>query len=222
MELDELLQGVTGTPTPPASGGTSQPSAIDYKALAAALEPSLVKMVEQQWQSGKDKRIANLTGQVDEFQKKLERYLEHAGLTKDKEALYRLQVEDLIEQQQTGGATNTVTGSGNTGGTGQPKPSIDVETLQALDLDPNSPEVSELLRKGATLEDYVGLVKRRKAKPAPTAAAMQPSGQGSTVVSDDYESLSEELGKLVQSASAANMGKIKEINAKLKTLQPKT
>lgn len=222
METDDVLTGEVGRPTQPPSGQPAQPSAIDYTALAKALEPSLAQLVEKQWQSGKDKRIAELTGKVDGFQSQLERYLQYAGAKLDPAALRQLKIDALLEQQtqgETAGAVSPATG-GQATLPGQA--SVDLDTLQTLDLDPNSPEVAELLRKNAPLSEYVGLVKRRKAKANVSPAAVQPTGSGSTVVGDDAEILTAELSKLMANPSA-NFSRIKEINKKLDNLrkQPK-
>jgi hypothetical protein len=98
---------------------------------------------------------------------------------------------------------------------------VDVETLQALDLDPNSPEVKLLLEKDAPIGEYVNLVKRRKAKPVVQPAAVMSAGSGGTIAGESAEELTQELQKLYNDPRA-NMAKISEISKKLEGLLPRT
>jgi len=220
MEQD-VVQGTGPVPTEPASNANAQPSAIDYTALAKALEPVIADRVERQWQSGKDKRIADLTGKVDGFQSQLERYLQYAGQNVNKDALRQMKIDELLEGQSPAQPGGNVSAASNPAGTGNAQPNVDVETLQALDLDPNSPEVKLLLEKDAAIGEYINLVKRRKAKPVVQPAAVMSAGSGGTIAGESAEELTQELQKLYNDPRA-NMAKISEISKKLEGLLPRT
>lgn len=217
---NETLNGAVSTPSQPASEPSTQtPSAIDYQKLAEALQPVIAGEVTRNFQSGKDKRIAKLTGQVDEFAKRLERYFEYSGGGKvDPKALREMQIDELLGEQPAPQNASAVTAGPKADGTANQPGTMDVETLQALDLDPNSPEVTELLRRDAPMGDYISLLKRRKAKPAPTAAQVLSQPAGTVVTGETVDTLVEELNRLMPNPGK-NMARIKEINAKLSSLR---
>lgn len=211
---NETLDGDNGQPTQTSSNQGSETSAIDYDALAKALEPTLAKMVERQTQSTKDKRIAKLQGAVNGFETQLAEFeqLTKGGLSRDVAMrLMNLQnpretdeVElEPVSQQSSAGKQDNVASS------------VDSDTLEAIGLDPNSPEVTNLLRRNASLEDYVGLVvKSKKAKPTPQPGGVMPSpGQSSPNFSEELDEITEQLNRLYQNPRS-NQKQINELLGK--------
>jgi hypothetical protein len=215
MEQD-VTAGTLGVPTQDASGQTSTASAIDYEALATALEPRLAKLVEKQWQSGKDKRIAGLQGKVDKFEDVLARYAEITGQPLDQKAIRDMKLDQLLAQQ-TGDQSNAAAVSDTTGTRLSDAPGVDVEVLDAMGLNPSSPEVAELLRKGAPLKEYAALAKKAKVVATPAAVMPSASGGGTTETTD---TLTAELNELMKHP-AKNLEKIHAVSEKLKALLPR-
>jgi len=195
-------------------------SAIDYEKLAKALGPTLSDLVERQTQSVKDKRIAGLQGKVDGFEAELAKFTEYTkrGMSQD-DALWRMRVERQIFGDDAGDLVNEANppavsdGNGDQGGS-----SVDVDTLQAIGLDPNSPDVTDLLRRGASLQDYVALKVKQTKKPAPTPASVMPTpGQGASTGAE-IEDVTNRLLTLQQNP-LKNRDEILKLSAELKQLQ---
>lgn len=217
-----LPGGTAGTPSQPASPAGTPPSAVDAEALAKVLEPTLKRLVEQQWQSGKDSRIAKLTGKVDDFENRLARLQELTGKGMSQEdALWRMKVEDSLAAQP--GAPQAAAPQAGTAS--QPTaPGFDYDAfLRAAGIDPNDPEVTALVRQGRTsLTDLAALVVKRASqpKPAPNAAQAMPVGSGSTVAGETIEDIQRELDALRKKpAYQIDKSKYNALYAKLKALQ---
>lgn len=216
--VQDDVTGTQGTPNPDASAAASQSSAIDYDALAKALEPRLAKLVETQWQSGKDKRIAKLQGKVDGFEAELNRYAELTGQPLDQNALRNLKIEKLLEQQ-AGGLDGEAAVSEAAGTRKADTPSVDEETLAAMGLDAKSAEVVSLLQRGAPFKEFVALANAKRSVPAASPASVM-SSPGGMAQTETLESLTAELESLMRDPRK-NWKKIEEVGAKQKALLPK-
>ena len=217
MVQDEV-SGTPGSPNQDASQAASPASAIDIEALAKALEPRLATLVEKQWQSGKDKRIAGLQGKVDGFEKQLARYLELTGQSLDQKALRDLKIEEFLAQQ-SGGSSVEAAVSEAAGNRKADTPSVDEEILSVMGLDAKDPEVVSLLKSGATVKDFATLASRKKAVPASPAGVM--SSPGGSAQAESLETLTAELLEL-QRDPMKNWKRIQEVGAKQKALLPKS
>lgn len=190
--------GTADPPGQPASPGGAPPSAVDAEALAKALEPTLKRLVEQQWQSGKDSRIAKLTGKVDGFEAQLARLQELMGKGLSQEdALWRMKVEDsLATQPEIPQAAAPKAGTA----TPPPAPGFDLDAfLKAAGIDPNDAEVTAMVRDGRTgLPDIASLVVKRASQPKPTpnAAQAMPTGSGGTAAGETVEDIDRQLAEL--------------------------
>ena len=172
--------GAVGQPPNPTSPQVVPPSANDVTALAAALKPIIAEEVKRQTQSVKDKRIAQLQGDVNGFSEQLAEFQKWKGLNKsDDEAMLMMRIEQSLRQQEPvevqGGAAP------------QPaQPGVDTRTiLLATQLDENDPQVGQLVRRGAGVGDYIALAAQRRSQPAPSPAAVMPVSSGQTVPQDD-------------------------------------
>jgi hypothetical protein len=186
--------GDGGQPTP----GTSQaagapPSSVDVNALAAALEPTLKRMVEQQWQSGKDSRIAKLTGEVDSFKSQMTRMKELMGKGFTEEGALEIMAAQAQNQPQ---AVLPQAAPPVSPGSETKAPGVDTDTLALLGLTINDPDVVELIRQGKLgNDDFIRLAKDRKARAVqPNPAAVVPTTQGVTAGGeDDLETIGRQL-----------------------------
>jgi hypothetical protein len=224
MENQVVPGGEPGQATPAASPGATQaPSAIDVKALAEALNPFIEQAVERKWQSGKDKRIAGLTGKVDEFGAQLTRLseLQKAGMSQE-DAIWRMRVEDALFAQQP-----EATPGGNppqSVPTPQAASANATALLNALGLDANSADVVAVLREtndfATQAARFAGLAQKAKQAPAPNPAAVQVTGSGANASGEDVDTLTARLSAL-QNEPSKNINEIKKVSAQLRELLPK-
>lgn len=209
---NENTDGVGGQPTHPTSAQGTSTSAIDYDALAKALKPIITDEVSRSVQSSKDKRIAGLQGKVNDFEAQLAEYqqLLDEGFSKDAAKRF-MKLQDSLREpgQETAEPANQQSVSNGTRDKGGS--SVDGSVLEAIGLDPNSPEVTELLRNNASLEDYVNLVVKKKAKPAPQPGGVM-SSPGATAPSsgDELDEISSELNRLYLNPRS-NQSRINEL-----------
>lgn len=133
-----------GAETSPES---TENSSIDLAGLKAEFEKLIDEKITKATQSSKDKRFAKLEGesretktQIDELRTRLARLdeLTSAGLTRD-QALYQMEGEELL--------ANLRTQATRQGAPSQSAGENELETfMQEIGLDPNAPEVLEILR----------------------------------------------------------------------------
>ncbi|HEX7975667.1 MAG TPA: hypothetical protein VF498_14750, partial [Anaerolineales bacterium] len=218
---NDLGSGAAGLPSQPASPNGEQPSAVDYEALAKALEPTLARMVERQWQSGKDSRIAKLTGKVDDFESRLARFkeLQSSGMS-EMAAKEFMKLESQIAQSQPDVPQTGASPTPQPGSQGQATDSFDrAAFLRQAGIDPNDPEVTALVREGKTaLVDLAGLVVKRGAQPKvqPNPATYIPTGTGGAVP-DEIETVTQQLTSAMRNP-VANRKLIQELSAKQEAL----
>lgn len=216
----EPTNGAVGQPTQPASTAGASSSAVDVEALAQALEPTLQRLVERQWQSGKDSRIGKLTGKVDSFESQLAEYKKWIDLGKsDEEAKLFMRLTNSVSSASDPQTVPAAPAAPD----GKPAvlaPSVDAETLAVLGLSGTDPDVSGLLAQGKTdLQSYIDLAKARRAKP-PTQSApatILPTGGGSAAPGEDLNTITAELNKLL-AAPIKDMPKILELGKKQRAL----
>ena len=92
-----------------------------------------------------------------------------------------------------------------------------------MDLEANSPEVVELLRRdGATLNDFLKLAIQQGLKDQQPAnpAAITPTGSGDTVGPDNLEAVTAELNAEM-AKELPNHQKVRELQAKHSALLPR-
>ncbi|MGW8179187.1 MAG: hypothetical protein ACWGQW_10575, partial [bacterium] len=95
---------------------------------------------------------------------------------------------------------------------------VDADTLEAIGLDPNSPEVTDLLRRGASLQDYVALKVKQTKKSAPTPASVMPTpGQGASTGAE-IDDITNRLLTL-QREPLKNRSEIAKLSEELRQLQ---
>jgi len=218
MENETLDGGEVQARTEPSNQGADT-SAIDYEALAKALEPTINQLVQRQTQSTKDKRIAGLQGKVADFEAQLAEYQQLLDEGFSKEAAKRLMKlqnplrDDSEAIAEPANQTPAVTGNQGSNGSG-----VDADTLEAIGLDPNSPEVTDLLRRGASLQDYVALKVKQTKKPAPTPASVMPTpGQGASTGAE-IDDITNRLLTL-QREPLKNRSEIAKLSEELRQLQ---
>lgn len=219
MEND-LNNGAPGMPTPPASSDGASPSAVDVDKLAEALLPRIRQEVERTFQSGKDKRIGQLTGRVDGFESQLAEFRKWTDKGKsDEEALLLMQMARSISSAADP-QPNPAAPAAPDGKPAAQTPSVDAELLAVLGLSGTDPDVLGLLAQGKTdAQSYIDLAKARRAKPtAPAApATILPTGGGSAAAGEDLDTITAELSKLMANPGP-NMVRIMELQRKHKAL----
>lgn len=192
-----FVDGGDQSPTGSASvqGGSS--TSIDIDALLA--NPKFAEALDRRLQATKDKRIAGQEKQLSEFRAKLERL---EALTKDgmsrSQALMFMDIEDRLENL-SGQPAKVAQAQAPTGGGKKSQSEVDADAfLKAVGVDPNDPEVTEMLRNGGiTPEGLINLTVRRKtATPSPSPAQAAPSGGGTTSREELMEKYRKEVDAL--------------------------
>jgi hypothetical protein len=212
-----------GEETTSSAEGQAASSAVDIRGLEASLKSYIDQAVERMWQSGKDKRIAQLTGKVSDFERELAEYraLIDRGLSHE-DALWRMKVERAIAGSSE---TEAAAVREEKQETAAPSvPSADVQSiLDVLGIDANDPEVSEVLRRGGNVQQ--GLIdlaiKRRARQKAAAAAQVLPTASGESVnTQEEIDALTARLAELNRHPSQ-HMREIREISERLARLLPR-
>lgn len=216
--------GVDGLPSSPASTGQASGSPGGVTLEAALKDLNDLKATVRSLQSDKDKGVAKVAKEVKSLAEQFERYEKLKAKGYDTEEITRQFELDAIlaersqasqsqvSQTQPGGSVQSVTGVGT-----------DDIILKSLSIDPNSAEVTAILRAHpedapARLSAYAGLLQKRatdQARPANPAQVM--SGGGGMGVPDEMGALTAKL-KQLQANPSANMKEIKAVGARLEQL----
>lgn len=184
MEPTRAGQGGLGSPAPNTSDGAGAgTSAVDYDALARALQPFIATEVERTAQSTKDKRFAKMGGKMDDFQSQLAELRDlMAGGLSEKAALRVMRATPVEPDTEAQAVAQPAAGNRPAA------PKVDHSILITnLGLDANDPEVISVLREGGdeltTITKYVSIAQARKQKPAPVPnpAQQAPASSGSSV-----------------------------------------
>jgi hypothetical protein len=125
---------------------------------------------------------------------------------------------DQLLALQTGDQSNTAAVSDATGTRTSDAPSVEADILSAMNLDPGSPEVADLLRRNAPIKAYADLANKAKVKAPTSPAGVMSVGGG--MQTDTLDNLTAELELLMKSPTK-NMAKIKEVMDKQKALLPR-
>ncbi len=201
-------------PTPEFSEGkqTSPSNQADELAerVLEKLEPRMEEIAEKQWQSGKDRRIAEHETRLDSLEGALAEYdrLRESGMSsaeaKDKMSMnmtlkeLREEVSNLKQQD-----SRETSGRSDDDWTGQEQ-----AILERVGIDENSPEFADFVRskKWENTDEYISALKSKAfewrqsnvTKPRPSAAsAAQTAGQSGTEpdLEAQYKKEMEELRK---------------------------
>ena len=230
----EAVQGgasVAVTPNQQGSTPDAQPSPVDEETLKALVEPIIQAEVERRVDSYKDKRIAKLSTETKSLKESLVevKALQAEGMS-EKQAVQFIETQDFLDAQGKGVPTDA-----------PPATELAVPAKVAVDeglsailkftgLDSGEAEVIAIIKANpnnelAQISAVTQLAESRKQAQTTTpgsAAAVLPSGGGGAVVSDDIDSLSKRLNKLVDlpSQTAESEAEREEIVAKLNKLSP--
>lgn len=217
--------GTPATPKPGASPEGVPTSAIDVDALAKALEPTLAKLVEKQWQSGKDSRISKLQGKVDDFDAQLARFTELVGEgMSQKRARQWMKVEQLLASQGAGEKDEPQAAPQVTGGNRQQQaPGVETaQLLNVLGLSDSDQQVMELVREGVTDPNrfvQLAIQKKQAQTAAPNPAGIAPAGGGGGVDTTSLESVTADLQRAL-SAEKKDYELIKKLQKQHRELLP--
>ena len=219
--------------TTPKEGGTEvepQPKVSSAKEkdspsaenLVEALkaDPKFKSLVESYFQPWKDKRLDKHEKRLDSFESQLAEFeeLKKEGWT-DAQAkrLMKLGQTALEEEPKqapppdSSGTTEVVTSG------------FDADSFyREQGIDPNSPEIVEMTRKGATPNEHFTYALKVKTKPEqpPNPAQVMPTGSGQS--SDrTMEVVSEELNAVIRNPKGIDLDKVAKLEAELKPLLPK-
>jgi len=184
-----------------------QPSPVDVETIVKDLKTYIDERFERGNQSIKDRRIQQISNQLDDFESQLAEFkklTKEKGLSED-DALWRMRVEQRLGKQSE-----------------EPKPGkqevspASVETqalLKQLGLDANSPEVANVLRESedpaSQIIAFANLATSKKATPAPKPASVQPAGGGQTTYTD-ADAIAERLDTLYKNPTK-NRAEIKKL-----------
>ena len=209
-----------------ASPGTGTTTSVDVEALAKALEPKLQALVDQRFQSGKDKRIAKIEGRQDGFESQLARLKELQGEGFTEKAALRMMKLESEPQEPPEQFVDTATPAGKSGTQPQASSGGYAELLTAFGLTANDAEVVAALDSNdfsSTVARLTSITNKRKqpAAVAPNPASVMPTTGGSGVPApDDLDSLTAELTRLMRNPTQ-NIARIKELSEKQLKLLPR-
>lgn len=215
--MEPTAPGGVETPNSTSSLGSGATSAIDVAALAERIEA-----LERAGQSVKDKRIAEMQGQIKDFGSQLARFnkLVNGGMSQDA-AMSFMQMEEALAsktpQPNNEPQAAPIPATGNRTGKA---PIVDTSlALLALGLSDTDPEVTQLVQNGSVdLAALVNLAARRKQAEAapPNPAAIAPTG-GAPGGGESIESVTAELNRL-SANPGKNMKAIRETQERLNQL----
>lgn len=211
MDSSGIANGGTGGQPEP-SGAAPSNSAVDFGAALERIEKRLVE-IERRDQSVKDKRIAGLQGDVDNFRAQFAELKELMAGGLSEAAALRLM--SATQPAQTPIQSQPPV-AGNPQGTGG---SIDVMTvMRAMKLDANDPDVINALRNERDpirLVAAFSTIADRKAQPqAPIPDGQLQPTSGTPAQNTTIDSITTELDALMKNP-AQNMAKIRELRKQL-------
>jgi hypothetical protein len=197
--------------------------------LRTLLEPIISAEVDRRFQSAKDKRIAGQQAKLDGFEERLARFesLLASGLKRE-QALTQLGLEEDVAAlkqavQGTSAPSPTPAQPGSPAGTvtANADPVLS-SMITALNIDANSPEVTEILRAEGTLPERVqkvlALAGAGQAVSAPVPPGQRlPGTSGGSVPVNNIDTLTSEMQAL-QANPSKNMKRYLELSAKLREL----
>lgn len=198
--MADELESDLGAEETPSTTQAASPS-IDYRALAEALTPTIEEIVQRKTKSAKDKRIGRLEGTVRDVLAEMKR-LRDKGFTEAQaeEILNRTSLRPVIDEDEDDQPSATPAAGVST----PPPPPAAAPKKEAdpsvFGLNPNDPEVAELVRQGKNTPDdfYEYISKKKAAAPPASPAAVQPQPGGGAPKEDlqaEYKSKIEEVRK---------------------------
>lgn len=212
---------VSGQPTPTGSqgAGNGQPSSTDVPVFTDAQAAYVQQLIEKQWQSGKDRRIASLDEKVNDIDARLNRYdeLRNLGMS-PQQARREMQLDELLQSRS---APAQAQGTSPANGVPQAtQPSVEFENvIKAVGLDPNDRDVWMLAGKhgkdqAAFTHALVQLKMSRATAPPPSQAAMPPSPGGTAPAVNNDQQIAE-LQRLLQTPGQRDFKRIAELKSQL-------
>lgn len=218
--------------TTPEGGGTGVQPKTDVspakeqdspsaESLVATLRenPEFTSWIDSRFQSWKDKRLDKHETELGDMKSEL------AGYRKLKEEIEAIkskgfteeQAEFLIEQRESGKPVPQKTSPGTTDSGAS---DFNVDSLyKSQGLDPNAPDVLELVRKGADLLQHVSHITAVKSKPVqpPNPAQVMPTGTGTTD-GRSLEVVTAELNEAISDSRGINFDRVRKLEEEHKAL----
>lgn len=217
---DILESGEVDLPGQPDSQTGSEPSPITQQIEVVSKKLGELEAQLRAFQSDKDKGVAKVAKEMAGWKERLARYeeLKAQNLTSD-DAAFRMEVEQLLTEwrsEKTQPASNV-----DTGGTQKPQQTTDAVTsavLKSLGLDPNLPEVVNVLRDHNSVADQVAafaaLAQKKATQVVANPATALSGSSGGAVGGDDIESLTRKVLQLQQNP-VENMKELRAATVRL-------
>lgn len=212
--------GAKVEPQPEVSSATEQdsPSAEN---LVAALQgnPEFTSWLDSRFQSWKDKRLDKHETELGNVKSELVGYrkLKEEIEAIKKKGFTEEQAEFLIEQRQSAQPPDSP------GKTEVVASEFDADSFyREQGIDPNAPEVIEMIRKGATPNEHFKYALGVKTKPEqpPNPAQVMPTGSGETTVRT-AEQVRAEIDAESRNPKGVNFARMQELDTELRTLLPR-
>ena len=178
-----------GTSVAPSTG--VQPGSVPADSGGGLNQESLLKRIAEleghvrSLQSEKDKGVQKALDKVGSLEEQIKQYekLRAKGLDQE-DALYRLEMQQLLEERRGGKVSTAVPVQSGGGSPTQPATVDHTALLTQLGLDPNAPDVLAVVREGGDLAQQVvkfatlSAQKKAQAPTAPNPAQQVPVGGG--------------------------------------------